>query len=155
MPKDPDSISNLHAAQAVVKASGIMQKMPFYYEGAGVDIVNPLAYSDATIFVFNDQRYIGKNGNIDSAHLPDKVLAYIGATNIIVCNSLQTHPVTISSSSTPSTNASSSSTTTTVSTSTSAPLPAAGIFQDTILYVMAGGILLAAGIFLRVLLKII
>ncbi len=75
------------------------------------------------------------------------------ATHIIECSALQTHPVTISSTDTPSTNASSSSSSTT--TTTTATLPESGIYEDMISYAMAGGILLAVGVILRVLLKII
>lgn len=79
-----------------------------------------------------------------------------GATHIIECSALQSHSVTISSTETPSTNASSSSSSSSTSeSSTGETLPASGVYEDMIQYAITGGILLAAGVALRILLKII
>lgn len=81
------------------------------------------------------------------------------ATNIIDCESLLTHNVTISTTDTPTSNAQSSSTTgssTTDTTSgTGGTLPASGIYEDMISYAITGSILLAAGVAIRILLKVI
>jgi hypothetical protein len=77
------------------------------------------------------------------------------ATHIIECSALQTHAVTITSTGTPSTNAQSSSSSTTSTTSTGTTLPTSGVYEDMLSYAITGGILLAAGVILRVLLKII
>ncbi len=78
----PELIIRFQTAQEVVKTSGIMEQYPFYYQGAAEDIVSPLAYTDATTFVFNDERYVNKKGDIDMSHQPDKVIESIGGTNI-------------------------------------------------------------------------
>lgn len=80
-----------------------------------------------------------------------------GATNIIECAPLLAHAVTISSTDTPSSNASASSSSSSSSTTgtTGGTLPASGVYEDMAMYAITGGILLAAGVALRVLLKII
>jgi hypothetical protein len=76
------------------------------------------------------------------------------AANIIECSALQTHTVTISATDTPTSNASSSSSssTTTTTTSTTSTLPQSGVYEDMLSYAIMGGILLSAGVILRLLL---
>lgn len=65
--------------RAAFKASDVSKRsLPVYYPGAGFDISYPLAFTDASTFVFTDYVYINEDGTLRMNHLPDQEIEDIG-----------------------------------------------------------------------------
>ncbi|GEM_PF-4382665 len=77
--KDEETQKNVKKIREVFTKSEVAEKgLPVYYPGAAADIVFALAFTDATDFVFDDFRYIKRDGTLDIGTCPDTELTAIG-----------------------------------------------------------------------------
>lgn len=67
----------------LVDSEAMKNGLPVFYMNAGKDIKHPLAYTDATDFIFVDEHYADDSGNINSNFELKNSIEEIGGTNII------------------------------------------------------------------------
>lgn len=76
---DPELWKNTEQIRSHVANSEVIQKgLPVYYPGAGSDITFPLAFTDATNFVFTDFIYVKADGSRDNNWDLERSISNIG-----------------------------------------------------------------------------
>lgn len=72
---------NATKIREIFTQSAVAKKgLPVYYPGAAGDIDYALAFTDATEFVFDDFRYVKKDGSLDTDTTPDDEIKQIGGS---------------------------------------------------------------------------